>query len=425
MFAFSGTFLALLMVSVPIALALGLAATLYLLFTGNIHLLNIFPQRMINSVDQFVLLSVPLFLVVGNLMNVGGITERVLQFSNACVGHIRGGLSHVTIVASMFFGGVTGAAAADTSALGSVLIPAMGKQGYPKDYAAALLTICAVVGAVIPPSITMVVYGALAQVSVAQLFIAGIVPGVLVGLALMPYAWYVAKRNGFPVAIRANLRMRVNASINGAPILVLPALILGGIMLGIFTPTESAAMAVVYILLLALAYRVLTWAKLANSLADAALTSAAIMFIVAMASMIQFIFSYERIPQQIVTLMLGITENKYVLLLLVNLLLLIFGMFLETIAAMILALPVLLEIAKVIQIDPVHFGIIVVINLSIGLATPPVGVCLFIACAIAKEPIEKVSWKMLPMLGIALGVLMLVTYIPDVALFLPSLFFAK
>jgi tripartite ATP-independent transporter DctM subunit len=425
MFAFSGTFLALLFASVPIALALGLAATLYLLLTGNIGLLKIFPQRMINSIDQFVLLSVPLFLVVGNLMNFGGITDRVLGFANACVGHIRGGLAHVTIVSSMFFGGVTGAAAADTSALGSVLIPAMAKEGYPKAYAAALLTVCAVVGAVIPPSITMVVYGALAQVSVAQLFIAGIVPGVLVGLALMPYAWWVAKRSGRAVAPRASLRRRLDAAARGAPILVLPALILGGIMLGIFTPTESAAIAVLYILLLALAYRMLTWAALARSLGDAALTTAAIMFIVAMASMIQFIFSYERIPQQIVRLMLGVTDNKYVLLLLVNLLLLVLGMFLETIAAMILALPVLIEIAKVIQIDPVHFGIIVVINLSIGLATPPVGVCLFIACAIAKEPIERVSWRMLPMLGLALGVLMLVTYVPDVALFLPSLFFDR
>jgi len=409
MFLFAGTFLGLLLVSVPIALALGMAAAIYLAITGNFSLL----------------LTVPLFLVVGNLMNLGGITDRVLRFSNACVGHVRGGLSHVTIVASMFFGGVTGAAAADTSALGSVLIPAMAKQGYQKDYAAALLTVCAVVGAVIPPSITMVVYGALAQVSVAQLFIAGIVPGILIGLALMPYAWFVAWRNGYPISVRVNMRERLGATVHAAPVLVLPALILGGIMLGIFTPTESAAIAVIYIMLLAFAYGVLSWRNIWRPMAEAATLTAAIMFIVAMASMIQFIFSYERIPHQITQLMLGITDNKYLLLLMINVLLLVLGMFLETIAAMILALPVLLEIAKVIQIDPVHFGIIVVINLSIGLATPPVGVCLFIACGIAKVPIEKVSITMLPMIAIAIGVLMLVTFVPAVSLFLPSLFFDR
>jgi C4-dicarboxylate transporter DctM subunit len=424
MFAYAGTFLALLLVGVPVALALGLAAMIYLAVTGNLGLLLIFPQRMINSVDQFVLLSVPLFLVVGNLMNLG-ITDRVLRFSNACVGHIRGGLSMVTIVASMFFGGVTGAAAADTSALGSVLIPAMAKEGYRKAYAAALLAICAVVGAVIPPSITMVVYGALAQVSVAQLFIAGIVPGVLIGLCLMPYAWWIAKRHGYPVALRVDWRERGAATVSGAPILVLPAIILGGIMFGVFTPTESAAVAVIYIALLAACYRILTWANLWNAMASAALMTAGIMFIVAMASMIQFIFSFERVPQQITRWMLGVTDNKFLLLLMINILLLILGMFLETIAAMILALPILIEVAKVIGIDPVHFGTIVVINLSIGLATPPVGICLFIACAIAKEPIEKVSLAMLPMIAIAIGVLMLVTYVPAISLWLPSLVFAR
>jgi tripartite ATP-independent transporter DctM subunit len=425
MFLFAAIFLTLLVFSVPIAIALGLSATLYLLLTGNFGLLLIFPQRIINSVDQFVLLSIPLFLLVGNLMNSGGITDRVLRFSNSCVGHIRGGLSQVTIVTSMFFGGVTGAAAADTSALGSVLIPAMAKEGYPKAYAAALLTICAVVGAVIPPSITMVVYGALAQVSVAQLFIAGIVPGILIGVALMPYAWWVAKRHGYPIEPRVNLRERLYATVQAAPVLMLPAIILGGIMLGVFTPTESAAVAVIYILFLALCYRMLTWGILWRQMADAALLTASIMFIIAMASMIQFIFSYERIPQQIVQLMLGITDNRYLLLLMINLLLLVLGMFLETIAAMILALPVLIEIGKVLQIDPVHFGTIIVINLSIGLATPPVGICLFIASGIARQPIEKVSLVMLPMLAITLGILMLVTFVPAISLFLPSLFFER
>lgn len=423
MFLFGGTFLALLLASAPIAVALGLAAMIYLAITGNFNLLLIFPQRIINSVDQFVLLAIPLFLLVGNLMNCGGITDKVVRFSSAAVGHFRGGLSQVAIVAGVFFGGVSGASAADASALGSVLIPAMAKQGYSKSYAAALISICAVFGAIIPPSITMVVYGALAQVSIAQLFVAGIIPGALMGLALMPYAWWIAKRRNYPVSERADLRKRVKVTVDSAPVLVLPALIVGGIMFGIFTPTESAAIAVVYMILLGLLYRTLTLRNLVHSMVDAALITAAIMFIIAMASMIQFIFSYERIPQQIIHWMLSVTGNKYLLLLMVNILLLILGMFLETIAALILALPVLLELVKVLQIDPVHFGMIVVMNLALGLATPPVGVCLFIAAGIAKEPVEKVALEMLPLVAISVGILLLVTYVPAVSLFLPSLFF--
>ncbi len=310
MFLFGGTFLALLLASVPIAIALGLGATIYLGITGNFGLLLIFPQRMVNSVDQFVLLAIPLFLLVGNLMNCSGITDHVVRFSSACVGHLRGGLSQVTIIAGVFFGGVSGASAADASALGSVLIPAMAKDGYSKSYAAALISVCAVFGAIIPPSITMVVYGALAQVSIAQLFVAGIIPGVLMGLALMPYAWWVAKRRNYPVSQRADMRKRMKVAIEAAPVLVLPALIVGGIMFGVFTPTESAAIAVIYMIFLAVLYRTLTVRNLLNSMIDAALVTAAIMFIIAMASMVQFIFSYERIPQQIIRWMLSVTGQQ-------------------------------------------------------------------------------------------------------------------
>jgi C4-dicarboxylate transporter DctM subunit len=425
MILFLGSFLAFLLLGVPIALALGIAALLHLFVTDNLMLVTAFPQKMFNSVDNFVLLAVPLFLIAGNLMNLGGITDRVLRFAKVTVGHIRGGLSQVTILSSMFFGGVTGAAAADTSALGGVLIPAMVKEGYRRDYAVALLAVCAVVGAVIPPSITMVVYGVLAQVSVAQLFVAGIVPGILIGLFLMPYAWWIAKRHGYPVEARSTRAEKMRVTVDALPVVVLPAIILGGIMLGVFTPTESAAVAVLYCLFLAVCYRELRLRHLWQSLRDAALMTAGIMFIIAIASMVQFIFSFERVPAQITQLMLGITDNKYVLLFLINVLLLVLGMFLETIAAMILALPVLLEVAKAIDVDPVHFGTIVVINLSIGLATPPVGVCLFIACAIGKVPIEQAAKAALPMIGIALFVLFLVTYVPSVALLLPSLLFTK
>jgi C4-dicarboxylate transporter, DctM subunit len=275
---FLGSFGGLLLIGVPIAMALGVAATLYLAVSGNLGLMATFPQRMYNSIDQFVLLAVPLFLLAGNLMNFGGITERILRCANAFVGHVRGGLSLVTVVASMFFGGLTGAAAADTAALGSVLIPAMVKQGYPKEYAVGLLAICAVVGAIIPPSIAMIVYGVLTQTSIAQLFIAGIVPGVLLGLALLAYAWWVARRRDYPVSERLNLRERVSATIVATPVLVLPVIILGGILFGIFTPTESAAVAVIYALVIsATIYRTLSWRNLWRPLVDAALMTAGIL----------------------------------------------------------------------------------------------------------------------------------------------------
>lgn len=423
---FLGSFGGLLLIGVPIAMALGLAATLYLAISGNFGLMATFPQRMYNSVDQFVLLAVPLFLLAGNLMNFGGITERILRCANAFVGHVRGGLSLVTVVASMFFGGLTGAAAADTAALGSVLIPAMVKQGYPKEYAVGLLAICAVVGAIIPPSIATIVYGVLTQTSIAQLFIAGIVPGVLLGLALLAYAWWVARRRNYPVSERLNLRERVSATIVATPVLVLPVIILGGILLGIFTPTESAAVAVIYALVIsATIYRTLSWRNLWRPLVDAALMTAGILFIVCMASMVQFIFSFERFPDQIASLMLGITENRYLLLLLINVFLLILGTFLEPIAAMILALPVLIEVIEVIDVDPIHFGTIVVLNIAIGLTTPPVGICLFIASAIGKVSLEAASVAMLPMLLISVIVLMLVTYVPEISLFLPTLAFSR
>ncbi|MEJ8570421.1 TRAP transporter large permease [Microbaculum marinum] len=422
---FLGGFGVLLALGVPIALALGLASFGYLFFTGNIGLMKIFPQRIFGSVDQFVLLTVPLFLLAGNLMNFSGITERIVRFANACIGHVRGGLSLVNVIASMFFAGISGAAAADTSALGSVLIPAMVRDGYPKAYAAALTAASSVMGSIIPPSIIMVIYGVLTGTSIAQLFVAGMVPGVMLCIGLSVYAWWMAKTHNYPVMERVTFRERANATVAAVPVLVLPAIILGGILFGIFTPTESAAVAVIYALLIGTLYRTLNWRTIWRPLVDTALTTSAIMLIVAMASMVQFIFSFERLPEQITRFMLGITENRYLLILMINILLLILGTFLEPIAAMIISLPVLIEVAKVIQIDPVHFGTIVVLNLAIGLTTPPVGICLFIACAIGKVSLEEISRAILPMLMIGIAVLMIVSYAPDVVLFLPSLAFDR
>ena len=420
---FLGGFTAFLLIGVPIALALGLASVSYLYFTDNMSLMLAFPQRMIGGIDQFVLLTIPLFLLAGNLMNFGGITERIVQFSRACVGHRRGGLSMVTIVASMFFSGVSGAATAEASALGAVLIPAMVKEGYDRAYAAALVGVSSVIGPIIPPSIAMIIYAVLSGTSIAQLFLAGIVPGVMLGFGLMIYAWWMAKRHNYPVLPRMGMRDRAVASVRASPALMLPVIILGGILSGVFTPTESAAVAVIYAFAVsALLYRSLNWRELWRPLSSTALVTAGIMMIVAMASMVSFIFGFEQIPAGVAEWMLSISDDKIVLLLMINAFLLVLGLFLEPISAMIMTMPVLLTIAKALGLDLVHFGIIVVLNLVIGLATPPVGLCLFIVCAIGRVSFEAVSRAALPMIGICIIVLMLVTFIPDLVLFIPSFF---
>jgi len=420
---FLGNFIAFMLVGVPVALALGVACTAYLLFTDNLELLLAFPQRMVAGVDVFVLMTIPLFVLAGNLMNAGGITDRIVNCASALVGHVRGGLSLVNVVASMFFSGVSGAATADSSALGTVLIPAMVREGYDKAYAAALTAVSSVIGPIIPPSIAMIIYGVLSGTSIAKLFLAGIVPGLMLGLGLMIYASYIARKRQYPTNPKAAMGERVIAVGRAIPALLLPIIILGGILSGVFTPTESAAVAVIYAFLVSMfLYRTLKISELGKPLGEAVVLTSAIMLIVAIASMVSFVFAFDDIPVKVANAMLSVSNDPVVLLLMINLFLLLLGLFLEPLSAMILSMPVLLSVIKFIGVDPVHFGVIVVLNLVIGLATPPVGLCLFIVCGIGKVSLEKVSRAALPMLAICVLVLLLVTFIPDLVLFIPSLF---
>jgi C4-dicarboxylate transporter, DctM subunit len=420
---FLGSFGAFLVIGVPIALVLGLASAAYLLLTGNGDLMLAFPQRMIAGVDQFVLMTIPLFLLAGNLMNAGGITDRIVGFSRAIVGHVRGGLSLVTVVASMFFAGVSGAATAEASALGTVLIPAMAKDGYNRAYASALVAVASCIGPIIPPSITMIIYGVLSGTSIGQLFLAGVVPGLLLGGGLLGYSYVMARRLDLPVTPAASLREKAVATGQASPALVLPLIILGGILSGAFTPTESAAVAAIYALVISLVfYRTMRWRDLWKPLTDTAVTTAGIMFIVAMASMVSFVFGFESMPRKIASALLSISSDRTVLLLLVNVILLVLGCFLEPVSILILTMPVLIAVAKLIGVDLVHFGMIVVLNVVLGLVTPPVGLCLFIACGIGRVSLEAISRAVLPMLAICLAVLLLVTFVPQLSLFLPSLF---
>lgn len=408
---------------IPIALALGIAGTAYLYLSGNGMMMLMLPQRMIAGIDQFVLLTIPLFLLAGALMNVGGVTERIVTFARAMVGHRRGGMSSVSILSSGFFAGISGSATAEASALGAILIPSMSKQGMPPAYAAALIAVSSVMGPIIPPSITMIIYGVLSGASIGQLFLAGVVPGIGIAAGLLIYASYRAKRDGFPVTERVDGRARWAATRRTLPALILPLIILVGIKGGIFTPTEAAAVAVGYALIIGFIYRDLNLQRVWEALIATALVSASILFITSMASIVSFVFTLEQVPQLIADLMLSLTENPWMILLLLNVFLLILGMFLEPISILILTMPILLKFQALIGMDPVQFGTVVVLNVVIGMATPPVGILLFIASAISGEPVTRVIREALPLIGICLLILALIALVPSLTLLLPRALF--
>jgi C4-dicarboxylate transporter, DctM subunit len=419
---FFGAFFLLLAVGVPISLALGVGGMIYLFVSGNGSVLLAFPQRMMAGVDQFILLTIPLFLLAGNLMNVGGITDRIVTFARAMVGHRPGGMSSVTVLSSGFFAGISGSATAEASALGSILVPAMRKQGMPPAYAAALVGVSAVMGPIIPPSITMIVYGVLSGTSIGQLFIAGVVPGIMLAVGLLIYAGWRARRDNFPTTEKVPWAERRDATIRTLPALFLPLIIVVGIKAGIFTPTEAAAVAVVYAFIVGFAYRDLTFKGIWDAMIATAIVSSSILFITAMAAIVAYVFTLEQVPTTIAAAVLQISDNPYVILFLLQIVLLVLGMFLEPISILILTMPILLEFQKVIGMDPVQFGTVVVLNVVIGMATPPVGILLFIVCAASGQSLAAVTRQALPLIGICLLVLMLVALIPQVSLFLPEAF---
>ncbi|MEO9337470.1 TRAP transporter large permease [Mesorhizobium sp. SB112] len=419
MASFFGTFIIMLVTGVPIALALGLGGVAYLYFSGNGMLILALPQRMMAGVDQFILLTIPLFVLAGMLMNMGGVTDRIVVFARALIGHRRGGMSSVTVLSSGFFAGIAGSATAEASALGSILIPSMAKQGVPAAYAAALVGVSAIMGGIIPPSITIIIYGVLSGTSIGQLFIAGVFPGILLAVGLLVYASWRAKRDGFPVTERTSWGERGRATLRTLPALFLPVIILVGIRAGIFTATEAAAVAVAYAIMIGMIYRDLTMTRIWNAAVASAVVSSAILFITAMANIVAFVFTLEGVPNAIAAGVLSISDNPYVVLLMLNLVLLVLGMFLEPISILILTMPILLQFLGIIGMDPVQFGIMVILNAVIGMATPPVGILLFIVCAVSGQPLTKVAKEAAPLIGICILVLVLVALVPAISLFMP------
>jgi tripartite ATP-independent transporter DctM subunit len=415
------SFLILIFISVPIAFSLGISSIIYLLI-ADIPL-SIVPQKMFAGLNSFVLLCIPGFILAGNLMNAGGITERIIGFTNNFVGHIRGGLGLANVGSSMGFAGISGTALADTASIGSVMIPAMKKEGYDADFSAAVTSSSSTVGPIIPPSLPMIIVGTLASVSIGDLFLAGAVPGVLLGLSLMLVTYVISVKRKYPKGERQPIGVIAKSFTGAFWALLMTFVILFGILGGYFTPTEASIVAVVYALVVGLfVYKELKLKDLPKILLDSMVSTASIMFLVGFANLFGWILVSEQIPVLVADGILGISDNPIVVILLINLLLLFVGTFMETIAALVILFPVLLPVASSVGMDPVHFGVMMVLNLVIGLSTPPVGVCLFVASSIGKVSIGKTSKALLPFLGASLVVLLLVAFIPEITLFLPGLF---
>jgi tripartite ATP-independent transporter DctM subunit len=415
-----GVFLLLLVLGLPVAFALGISSLAYLLLEGIS--LTIVPQRMYSGIDTFVLLCIPGFVLAGNLMNVGNITEHIVRFSNAVVGHIRGGLGLANVGGSMIFGGISGTAVADAASIGSVMIPGMARSGYDKPFAAAVTAASSTIGPIIPPSVPMIIVGSLAGVSVGRMFLAGAVPGLLLGVAMMITVYLLAVKRGYPKGRRATLRELLREGRTAFWALLMTVIILYGIIGGFFTPTEASIVASLYALVVGMyVYKGLTWRKLPAILTDTVLTSSALLLLVGLANLFGWILTSQQIPQTIAALIMAISDNPIVVILILNLILLFVGAFMETIAALIILFPALLGVATGIGMDPVHFAVMAVLNLMIGLTTPPVGVCLFVVSGIGKLQMLTVARAILPFLVCNILVLLLVAYVPAISLWLPDL----
>jgi TRAP transporter, DctM subunit len=413
-----------LLAGVPVAVTLGLSSLAYLLAAGIP--LVVIPQKMYAGIDVFVLLCIPGFILAGNLMNAGGITGRIIRFANALVGWMRGGLGLSNVAGSMLFGGISGTAVADAASIGGVMIPGMKKAGYPADFSAAVTAASSTVGPMIPPSVPMIIVGALSGISVGKMFVAGAVPGVLMGLAMMVTTYVIAVRRGFPRQPWQGARELIGAFTGAFWALAMTGLIVGGLLSGLATPTETAVVASVYAFVVGrFVYGDLPLAKVPRILVDSAVSAAAILVLVGFANVFGWILVSERIPQTIADAVLSITDNRFAVILIINILLLVVGMFMETIAALIILFVPLLALAQAVGIDPLHFATFAVLNLMIGLTTPPIGVCLFICANIARLPLTPVIRAIAPFLLTNILVLLLVSYVPALATWLPSVLFDR
>jgi tripartite ATP-independent transporter DctM subunit len=413
------------LLGMPIAFCLGMSSLMYLLAVGNIPLHGI-AQKMIYASDNFLLIAIPLFILAAHVMNATDSTERIFDFANSLVGHITGGLAHVNVISNMIFAGMSGSALADMAGLGVLQIDAMTKAGYDKDFSVAVSASAATIGPIIPPSIPFVLYCWIAGVSVGEIFMAGFLPGCLMGLLMMVVSYVISKRRNYPKLPRARMSEILRAFVRTVFPLMAPVIILGGIYSGAFTATEAAMVATVYAIMLGVfvfkTFRLQRFSELCLRVIQ---DSAVAIFILSTATAFNWILTREQIPIHVADYVLRLSQNPYVLLLIVNIFFLILGCFMENTAIIIIFTPILLPIVTHLGISPVHFGVMFILNIMIGTLTPPFGIVLYMASAVSKLTIGQITRPLLPYIAILVVNLMLVTYIPQISLFLPGLLLGK
>lgn len=415
-------FLGGLMVGIPIVFALLLSALLMLL-AMDFFAPELIVQRMFAGLDSFPMMAIPFFMLAGALMERGGISTRLVRFSNYLVGWITGGLAHVAILASIFFAGITGSSVAETTAIGSTMLPIMKRRGFDPRFSASVIASAGVIGPIIPPSIPAVIYGSMASVSIGALFIGGVIPGTFMGICLMVLSYFYAKRRGYPKEAKMPGAFEfLRAGLDASAALVMPLIIVGGVLGGIFTATEAAVVAVVYAFVVGLFwYRDLSWRDIPEILFQTGLNSATVLSIVAVANLVGFILAYERVPLMLAEAMQQYTQSKHVVLLLINILLLIVGCFLDGASALIIFTPVLMPLVHEFKIDPVFFGVMMTVNLMIGMITPPVGVNLYVTAQLSGSRVEEVIRTVFPFFMVEIGVLAAIVVFPEIVTFLPNL----
>jgi tripartite ATP-independent transporter DctM subunit len=416
-----GSLFLLLLFRVPIAFALGISASLTMMYLG-LPLMNV-AHNLVKGVNSFSLLAIPFFILAGEIMGQGGISKRLIMFSNIIVGRMRGGLAMVNVLSSMFFGGISGSSVADTSSIGSIMIPMMEEQGYDKDYAVNVTITSSTQGIIIPPSHNMIIYSmAAGGLSIGKLFLGGMIPGILLGITLMVLSYVIAVMRKYPKGDKVGLKQALKVTRDSILGLFTAVIIVGGVLSGHFTATESAAIATVYAFVITFfVYRDIPLKQMIDILKKSVHTLAIVLSVISSSAIFAWLMAYLKVPELITTSLLGISDNKYVLLIIVNVVLLLLGMIMDMAPLIMIATPILLPVTTSIGMDPIQFGVVMLLNLGIGLITPPVGATLFVGCSIGKISIEKIAKSLIPFYIVFAAYVLLITFIPQITLFLPNL----
>jgi len=411
-----------IMLGFPIALCMGLTAVIFFAVLGEVETLLMVPARMYSSTTSFTLLAIPFFILVGNLMNTGGMTHRIFRFAQAMVGHIKGGLGHVNVVNSMIFAGMSGSAVADAAGIGMVELEAMTKAGFDRRFSAAVTAATSTIGPIIPPSIPFVIFGSMTGTSVGRLFLGGFIPGVIMGIAMMITVYIISDRRGYPRERKATWGELVRSGLGAWSAMACPLIIIGGILLGTFTPTEASVVASVYALIITLlVYREITLKDLPRILWETLEHTVRVMFIISAAGFFGWLLIRQKVPDEVIQGLMMLSHDPWVLLLIINIILLILGCFMEVISIMILTIPIFVPLVDKIGIDPVHFGVMMTLNLMIGLLTPPVGMVLYAVSSVAKIPLWDLAYELRWYIISIMASLFVITYIPPLVTWIPNL----